>query len=77
MKENLSDFERYIELGEKLLHLLLKEECTTVQAIRSLTVAFGRLAMSINMSDEMLNAISEDIKKVRDILKEEENNDNE
>jgi len=77
MKEELSDFEKYVELGEKLLELLLKEDCTTVQAVRSLTVAFGRLAMSINLSDEMLNAVSEDIKKVRDILKEEKNNDNE
>lgn len=77
MKEELSDFERYIELGEKLLEVLLKEDCNTIQAIRSLTVAFGRLAMSIDLSDEILDAVSEDIKKVRDILKEEENNDNE
>ena len=76
MKEELSDFERYIELSDKLLEVLIKENCTTIQAIRSLTIAFGQLAMSANLPDEILDDISKDVKSTRDILKEA-NNDNE
>jgi hypothetical protein len=76
MKEELFDFERYIELSDKLLEVLVKENCTTIQAIRSLTIAFGQLAMSANLPDEILDTISKDVKSTRDILKEA-NNDNE